>query len=602
MRWNIKMAPDPTAVAHLKECLGVDPIVAHLLAQRNINTFEEAKAFFRPHIGQFHDPFLMQDMDKAVARLQQAIDQNEPIMVYGDYDVDGTTSVSLLTHFLRSKGCKVTPYIPDRYAEGYGLSKKGIDVAKENGISLIVALDCGVKAIDQVAYANALNIGLIICDHHTPGEKLPEALAVLDPKRSDCAYPFKELCGCGVGFKLMQGVMQKQGKDIGELVAYMDLVAVAIAADIVPMVGENRAFAFLGLQQINGAPRPGLKALMRDKPSGQVISDVVFGMAPRINAAGRMKHGLHAVELLLSATEEEAQNLAQAVEAYNTSRREVEQNITKEALAHIEENREENNATTVVYAQHWHKGVIGIVASRLIETYYRPTLVFTQASYGEASVGEAPDPLEASEGILAASARSVRGFDIYKAIDACRAHIIQFGGHKYAAGVTLKEDNYTAFKAAFEAEVQKTITPAQKEQSLEIDVVLPFNSITPKLLRVLKQMEPFGPENRSPVFCSEGVLDSGYAKLVGQDKSHLKARFIQAAASGASGGSGGSGASPTEASPTDSTPIDAIGFGLGNRLSLLQSGKPLRIAYALEENVWQGNVSVQLRLKDISES
>ena len=561
MHWNIKDMPNKETITHLIDCLGIDAVVAQLLAQRNITSFESAKAFFRPHIGQLHDPFLMQDMETAVSRLQQAIDQKETVMVYGDYDVDGTTSVSLLTHFLRSQGLNVTPYIPDRYAEGYGLSKKGIDTAKAANISFMIALDCGVKAIEQVAYANSLGIYLIICDHHTPGDVLPNALAILDPKRSDCAYPFKELCGCGVGFKLMQGLLQQQGKDVNDIIAYLDFVAVAIAADIVPMVGENRTLAFLGLQQLNAHPRPGLKALMRDKPTAQIISDVVFGMAPRINAAGRMKHGLHAVELLLSATDEEAQTLAQEVEMYNTSRREVEQEITKEALAQITENQEENNAANVVYAPHWHKGVIGIVASRLIESYYRPTLVFTKSK----------------EGILAASARSVRGFDVYKAIDACSRHIIQFGGHKYAAGVTLKEENYQAFKAAFEAQVAQTLTATQKAQTLDVDVALPFTAITPKLLRILKQMEPFGPENSSPVFYTDGVVDSGYAKLVGQDKSHIKARFVQGA----------------------SSPIDAIGFGLGKKMNLLKKGTPLRIAYALEENVWQGNVSVQLRLKDI---
>ena len=561
MHWNIKDTPNKETITHLIDCLGIDAVVAQLLAQRNITSFESAKAFFRPHIGQLHDPFLMQDMETAVSRLQQAIDQKETVMVYGDYDVDGTTSVSLLTHFLRSQGLNVTPYIPDRYAEGYGLSKKGIDTAKAANISFMIALDCGVKAVEQVAYANSLGIDLIICDHHTPGDVLPNALAILDPKRSDCAYPFKELSGCGVGFKLMQALLQQQGKDVSDIIAYLDFVAVAIAADIVPMVGENRTLAFLGLQQLNAHPRPGLKALMRDKPTAQIISDVVFGMAPRINAAGRMKHGLHAVELLLSATDEEAQTLAQEVEMYNTSRREVEQEITKEALAQITENQEENNAANVVYAPHWHKGVIGIVASRLIESYYRPTLVFTKSK----------------EGILAASARSVRGFDVYKAIDACSRHIIQFGGHKYAAGVTLKEENYQAFKAAFEAQVAQTLTATQKAQTLDVDVALPFTAITPKLLRILKQMEPFGPENSSPVFYTDGVVDSGYAKLVGQDKNHIKSRFVQGA----------------------SSPIDAIGFGLGKKMNLLKKGTPLRIAYALEENVWQGNVSVQLRLKDI---
>jgi single-stranded-DNA-specific exonuclease len=561
MHWNIKDIPNKETITHLIDCLGIDAVVAQLLAQRNITSFESAKAFFRPHIGQLHDPFLMQDMETAVSRLQQAIDQKETVMVYGDYDVDGTTSVSLLTHFLGSQGLNVTPYIPDRYAEGYGLSKKGIDTAKAANISFMIALDCGVKAIEQVAYANSLGIDLIICDHHTPGDVLPNALAILDPKRSDCAYPFKELSGCGVGFKLMQALLQQQGKNVSDIIAYLDFVAVAIAADIVPMVGENRTLAFLGLQQLNAHPRPGLKALMRDKPTVQIISDVVFGMAPRINAAGRMKHGLHAVELLLSATDEEAQTLAQEVEMYNTSRREVELEITKEALAQITENQEENNAASVVYAPHWHKGVIGIVASRLIESHYRPTLVFTKSE----------------EGILAASARSVRGFDVYKAIDTCSKHIIQFGGHKYAAGVTLKEENYQAFKTAFEAQVAQTLTATQKKQTLDVDVGLPFAAITPKLLRILKQMEPFGPENRSPVFYTDGVVDSGFAKLVGQDKSHIKARFVQGA----------------------SSPIDAIGFGLGKKMNLLKKGTPLRIAYTLEENVWQGNVSVQLRLKDI---
>ena len=563
MHWKFKSTPTETTVAHLKSCLGVDDVIATLLAQRGIDTFEAAKAYFRPHLGQLHDPFLMQDMDKAVARLLDAITQNEAVMVFGDYDVDGTTSVSMLTHFLRNQGVPVTTYIPDRYAEGYGLSKQGIEAAKEANIQCIVALDCGVKAIAQAEYSASLGIDLIICDHHTPGETLPKALAVLDPKRSDCAYPYKELCGCGVGFKLMQGIAQKQGKDVDTLSAYLDFVAVAIAADIVPITDENRALAFLGLQQIQVASRPGLKAILRDKTTGQNISDVVFGAAPRINAAGRMKHGLYAVELLLSSSEQEAANIAGEIETFNTSRKEVEQEITQEALAQIEANSEEENATSVVFSSDWHKGVIGIVASRLIEKYYRPTLVFTKAG----------------EGVLAASARSVRGFDVYAAIDACSAHIIQFGGHKYAAGITMKEENYAAFKAAFEAQVAQTITTTQKEQSLYIDVALPFASITPKLLRILKQMEPFGPENRSPVFYTEGVVDSGYAKLVGQDKSHLKARFVQGS----------------------SSPIDGIGFGLGDKIGLLKSKKPFSIAYDLEENHWQGTVSVQLSVKDIQE-
>ncbi|MGB0273851.1 MAG: single-stranded-DNA-specific exonuclease RecJ [Flavobacteriaceae bacterium] len=563
MRWKFKSTPTKTAVAHLKSCLGIDEVVATLLAQRGIDSYDAAKAYFRPNLEQLHDPFLMQDMDKAVARLQQAIAQKEPVMVYGDYDVDGTTSVSMLTHFLRNQGVTATPYIPDRYAEGYGLSKQGIDAAKDANISCIVALDCGIKAVEQAAYAASLGIDLIICDHHTPGKILPNAFAVLDPKRSDCAYPYKELCGCGVGFKLMQGIVQKRGNKLETLIPYLDFVVVAIAADIVPITEENRTLAFLGMQQLNVAARPGLKALLRDKTTGQNISDVVFGAAPRINAAGRMKHGLHAVELLLSNSEQEAAHIAEAIEVFNTSRREVEQEITHQALAQIKVNNEVENAASVVFSSDWHKGVIGIVASRLIETYYRPTLVFTQAS----------------EGVLAASARSVRGYDIYAAIEACSAHIIQFGGHKYAAGVTLKESDYIAFKTAFESHVKNTLVASQKEPVLDVDVALPFSSITPKLLRILKQMEPFGPENRSPVFYTEGVVDNGTAKRVGKDSSHLKARFVQG----------------------NTSPIDAIGFGLGKKMELLKSKQPLRIAYALEENHWQGNVSVQLRLKDIQE-
>ena len=561
MQWKAKAIPDAKTIVHLQECLGVNQVVACLLAQRGITTFDQAKSFFRPGLSQIHDPFLMKDMDKAVGRLQRAIDTAEPIMVFGDYDVDGTTSVSLLTHFLTEQGLEVTAYVPDRYKEGYGLSIQGIDTAHQSGIRCIVALDCGVKALEQVSYANGLGIDLIICDHHTPGDLLPNALAVLDPKRSDCAYPYKELCGCGVGFKLIQAITQRQGKPLEGLLAYLDLVAVAIAADIVPITGENRALSFFGLQQLNTAPRPGLKALMREKTSPHIISDVVFGIAPRINAAGRMKHGLYAVDLLRCTDAEKAKKQAEEIETFNTGRRVVEQELTKEALVQIEQNKEQTKAATVVYAPHWHKGVIGIVASRLIEKYYRPTLVFTQAA----------------EGILAASARSVRGFDVYNAIEACREHIIQFGGHKYAAGVTVKEEQYAAFKAAFEQEVEQSLPPDLKEEVLDVDIALSLTEITPKLLRILNQMEPFGPENRSPVFYAKGVLDNGYAKQVGQNKDHLKARFVQ----------------------QGSSPIDAIGFGLGNKLALLQSKKPVKIAFALEENHWQGNVSVQLRLKDV---
>ena len=561
MRWNHKNEPDSKTVSLLQEKLGVSSTIATLLAQRNINNFEQAKAFFRPDQGQIQDPFLMLDMDKAVQRLQKTIDSKEHIMVYGDYDVDGTTSVSMLTHFLRNLGVGVTPYIPNRYTEGYGLSKIGVETAKADNIKLMVVVDCGIKAIKQIEYAKGLGIEVIICDHHNPGDSLPKALAILDPKRNDCSYPNKELCACGVVFKLIHGLIKNQGKNIDEIISYLDFVAVATAADIVPINGENRALTFLGLHQLNNSSRPGFKALKREKYSKQIISDIAFGIAPRINAAGRMKHGLYAVELLLAESNEEAKLAASEIENFNTSRREVEKEITKEALSLIKTKGEENNASTVVFAPHWHKGVIGIVASRLIDEHYRPTLVFTKAN----------------EGILAASARSVRDFNVYNAIDSCSAHIIQFGGHKYAAGVTIREKKYSAFKAAFEKVVDETITSSQKEKVIDIDLKLSFAEITPKLMRLIKQMEPFGPENKRPVFYTEGVFITGHAKLVGPAKDHLKANFVH--------GNGG--------------PISAIGFGLGKKIKMLQSNKPISISYTVEENSWQGNVALQLNLKDI---
>ena len=420
MRWNLSPKQNLETVTHLAQALGIDPLLSSLLVQRGITTFDQAKRFFRPSLEELHDPFLMQDMDLAVKRIQQAIEAQENILVYGDYDVDGTTSVALLSSYLKTYYPNIATYIPDRYDEGYGVSYKGIDFAQDNDITLIIALDCGIKAIEKVAYASKKGIDFIICDHHRPGAKLPKAVAVLDPKRDDCSYPYKELCGCGVGFKLIQALGSERGQTIEDLLLYLDLVATAIGADIVPVTGENRVLAYYGLQVINSNPRVGYQAILKQvNKSTLTITDVVFIIAPRINAAGRMKHGNHAVRLLVEADLEKAAQWASEIELFNADRKDADKQITKEALAQITKASEQENNTTVVYKEHWHKGVIGIVASRLIETYYRPTLVFTK-----------------SGDKLAASARSVKGFDVYNALEGCAQYIEQFGGHKYAANLS----------------------------------------------------------------------------------------------------------------------------------------------------------------------
>ena len=561
MRWTIKPKPNAAKVAELQNALQVDEIVAKLLIQRGIDTFEEAKKFFRPQLSDLHDPFLLKDMDLAIARIEQAIANEENIMVFGDYDVDGTTSVALVSSYLQSYYPNVTTYIPDRYKEGYGVSYAGIDYADDNDISLIIALDCGVKAVDKVAYAKEKGVDFIICDHHRPGATLPNAVAVLDAKRSDCNYPYDELCGCGVGFKLIQALGSRRGQTIEDLVPYLDLVATAIGADIVPITGENRVLAYFGLQVINSYPRAGFKAIINQiKKDVLTITDVVFVIAPRINAAGRMVHGLHAVNLLTETNIEQAEEFAAAIEQYNSDRRELDQEITKEALIQITDNKEEERFTSVVYNENWHKGVIGIVASRLTETYYRPTLVFTKS-------GEK----------LAASARSVKDFDVYNALEACAEHIEQFGGHKYAAGLTLAESQYTDFKNQFEKVVAETIDPNLLVPEIGIDATLNFNEISPKLMRIIKQMEPFGPGNMSPIFMTENLQDTGYAKGVGQEEAHLKLAATQ----------------------NGSSPIGAIGFNLGDKLSLVQNKKPFSAVFSLDENEWKGNVTLQLKLRDI---
>lgn len=561
MRWKVKSKPDPQKVTELANALNVEDYVATLLVQRGIETFDAAKKFFRPSLDHLHDPYLMKDMDKAVARIELAIAQQEKILVFGDYDVDGTTAVSLVSSYLKSYYSDVATYIPDRYDEGYGISFKGIDFADDNDFSLIIALDCGIKSIDHVAYAKERNIDFIICDHHRPGESLPDAVAVLDPKRDDCNYPYDELCGCGIGFKLIQALGKNRNQTIEDLTEYLDLVATAIAADIVPMTGENRVLAYFGLQVINSNPRPGIKALTYQiKKQVLDITDVVFIISPRINAAGRIKHGNHAVELLSEFDFEQAQQFALEIEKNNTDRKELDKQITIEALSQIEQNNEIEGFTTVVYQENWHKGVIGIVASRLMETYYRPTLVFTK-----------------SGDKLAASARSVKGFDIYNALEACAEHLEQFGGHMYAAGLTLKEENYLAFKQAFEKVVSETIDPELLLPEISIDLEIDFSQITPKFLRIINQFEPFGPLNMTPIFMSKNINDTGFPKLMGTDQSHLKLFVKQ----------------------NNSQGIAAIGFGMGNKLNLVTNKKPFNAAYCIDENEWNGTVSIQLRLRDI---
>ena len=561
MRWNLKSKPEKEKVQALQNALQVDEIIATLLVQRGIETFEQAKTFFRPTLEDLHNPYLMKDMDKAVSRIEKAIANNENILVFGDYDVDGTTAVSLVSSYLRSFYTNVATYIPDRYNEGYGISYLGIDYAEDNDVSLIIALDCGIKSIDHVNYAKAKNIDFIICDHHRPGDILPDAIAVLDPKRTDCNYPYDELCGCGVGFKLIQALAENRNQTIEDLLPYLDLVATAIAADIVPITGENRVLAKFGLEVINSNPRPGIKALVQNvKKKVLTITDVVFIVAPRINAAGRVKHGNEAVALLTEYNLEQAEQFASEIEQHNSDRKELDKQITKEALLQIEENNEQNRFSTVVYQENWHKGVIGIVASRLVEKYYRPTIVFTK-----------------SGDKLAASARSVKDFDVYNALEACAEHLEQFGGHMYAAGMTLKEENYENFKNAFENEVKKTIHPDLLIPEISVDLEMNFSDLDEKFMRILKQFEPFGPENMTPVFLSKNIIDSGYAKTLGNDAEHLKAFVKQ----------------------NNSPNFNAIGFGLGDKINLVKNRNPFEAVYVLEENEWNGTVSLQLQLRDV---
>ena len=560
MRWKKTSDPLKSDVEELSEILGIPRTVATLLLQRGIEDFDSAKDFFRPKWSNLHDPFLMQDMKAAVLRIQSAIENGERVMVYGDYDVDGTSSVALVSLYLKDKIAELLPYIPDRYSEGYGVSEKGIEKAKAEGISLIISLDCGIKAIEQVNYAKEMGIDFIICDHHLPDNKIPKAVAVLDPKREDCSYPFKELCGCGIGFKLIQALQMHLGLPDSELSSYLDLVAIAIAADIVPMTGENRILTFLGIRQFQEYPRPGLNFFLKTLKRPLNVTDLVFVIAPRINAAGRMDHGLNAVELLMNTDKESVLPIARSIEFFNTERKTTDERITNEALQQIKLNNELNYASTVVYHPSWHKGVIGIVASRLIEHYYRPTVVLTK-----------------SEDILAGSVRSVSGFDVYQALEACKDSIIQFGGHKYAAGLTLNPDQIDLFRSAFEAYTKESILPDQREPSISYDLEISFKDLNLKLLRIINQMAPFGPKNMRPIFATHKCKDAGGSRLVGSNKKHLRFDIIDSSGDRFLG----------------------IGFDMGQYIMEIKKQKPFSILYNIEENQYNGNISLQLKVKNI---
>jgi single-stranded-DNA-specific exonuclease len=560
-RWSVRMKPGNADVIKLASELNIDPVLSALLIHRGVTNFDEAKYFFRPDLRHLHDPFLMADMEKAIERIEKAVASKEKILVYGDYDVDGTTAVSLVYSFFKKLHDDIEYYIPDRYLEGYGISTKGIDYAAGNGFTLIIALDCGIKSVDKIAYANTKSVDFIICDHHLPGSELPDAIAVLDPKRSDCNYPYKELSGCGIGFKLIQAYAEKNDIPFEDVACYLDLAAISVACDIVHITGENRTLAHFGLQKINNDPCIGVKSLMgvAGRNGNYAISDIVFGLGPRINAAGRIDDAKHAVELLIACDEAKATEKGMLINVKNTERKGHDQNITDEALSIIENDEAMiNRKSTVVFNENWHKGVIGIVASRLTEKYYRPTIVLTR-----------------SNGHVAGSARSVLGYDLYEALYECKDLLIQFGGHKYAAGLTMEPENIDAFSEKFEQVVCATIKPEQLVQEILIDAELELKKIEPKFFRILNQFAPFGPENMAPVFLSKGVRVNGYAGLVGE--AHLKMSVMQ-------------GGSPS---------FESIGFGLGNCLAEVSNGKPFDICYTIEENIWRDRRSIQLNIKGI---
>ena len=564
--WNIKKEGDLNIIKHLSASLNVNMVIANLLAQREISTYSEAKSFFRPKLTDLHDPFLMKDMDKAVERLEQAIEKQEKVLIYGDYDVDGTTSVALMYQFLRNRLKNLDYYIPDRYSEGYGISKTSILFAAEQNITLVIVLDCGIKAVEKIQMAKDLGIDFIICDHHNPDAKIPDAIAVLDPKRVDCNYPYKDLSGCGVGFKFLQAYSVRNNIPLAEIFDLLDLLVVSIASDIVPVTGENRILAHYGLRKLNSTPSIGLKTIM--KYSGLItenksVSDIVFKIGPRLNASGRIEHGKKSVAILTATNDHEAQLLGDEINSYNEIRKTLDRDITQEALDMIIRDPEhEGKNATVLYNRDWHKGVVGIVASRLTEHFYRPTVVLTE-----------------SNGLATGSARSVRDFDLYEAIGACSDLLESYGGHMYAAGLTLKIENIYEFSRRFEEIVTKQITNQQQTESIEAEAKIQLSDITPKFYRILKQFAPFGPHNMIPVFITENVLDAGTSRPVGKNLEHLKLDLIE----------------PT----SNSSKFSAIAFNQAHHYEAISQGLPFDICYSIAENEFRGKTTLQLYIRDI---
>ena len=568
-KWILRECADRQAVRQLSSELGVDPVLAELLVQRGVTTFQQARSFFRPDLADLHDPFLMKGMEEAVSRVHDAVISREKILVYGDYDVDGTTAVSLVYSFLRRLTPAIDFYIPERYDEGYGVSYKGIDWAHENGFKLIITLDCGIKANEKVDYAAERGIDVIICDHHLPENDLPKAVAVLDPKREDCNYPFDDLSGCGVGFKLVQGYSQRYGIPFETLVPLLDLLVVSIASDLVSVTDENRILAHYGLKQLNSQPREGLLAMIHLsglEPQHLTIDDIVFKIGPRINAAGRMESGRIAVELLTASDEATAIRIGTEINEHNNERKNIDRRITQEALDMVRSGGclSSGNAT-IVYNPQWHKGVVGIVASRLVEAFYKPTIVFTQSQGG----------------LVIGSARSVHGFDLYDAIESCADLLENFGGHLYAAGLTLKEENLPAFCERIEKFISGSIIPEMQTPVVDVDARLNFSQITPKFLRILKQFQPFGPGNSAPVFLTENVYDNGMGRKVGAEAGHLKLELIQ------------------ESHPYHH--ISAIAFNMASFYEHVKAGNPIDVCYSIVENYYRGTANTQLRIKDLRE-
>ena len=578
--WKLREGADADNVRQLSSELGVDPVLAELLVQRGVRTFEQARSFFRPSLDDLHDPFLMTDMEKAVSRVHDAVVSGEKILVYGDYDVDGTTAVSLVYSFLRKLTKAVDFYIPERYDEGYGVSYKGIDWAAENGFKLIITLDCGIKANEKVEYARERGIDVIICDHHLPENELPKAVAVLDPKREDCFYPFDDLSGCGVGFKLVQAYAQRHGVPFETLIPLLDLIVVSIASDLVSVVDENRILAHYGLKQLNSNPREGLLAMIQLsglEPGHLTIDDIVFKIGPRINAAGRMESGRIAVELLTASNAREAIRIGTEINEHNNERKNIDRRITQEALEMVESGSQYDSSypeaggclssekATIVYNPQWHKGVVGIVASRLVEAFYKPTIVFTKSQGG----------------FVTGSARSVHGFDLYDAIESCADLLENFGGHLYAAGLTLKEENLAEFCERIEKHISGKIIPEMQTPVVDIDTMLNFSQITPKFLRILKQFQPFGPGNSAPVFRTDNVYDNGMGRKVGAEGGHLKLELIQ------------------ESHPYHH--ISAIAFNMADYFDHIKMGNPIDVCYSIVENYYRGTSSTQLRVKDLRE-